>query len=150
MIKVQGDWPLEFQNQIVRLIVVANGKDWYSGSQPSLLKLKRTGRGNCVAWSKLIIEIATSYGLQTIEINIADRSEKKSKMDRHMFCIIIDTDQTIWYQSCRDLTKFIKFRGKLSNKKRLAIVKRIARIVGERAGYAGGTKVISFSYKHQQ
>ncbi|MBI3632085.1 MAG: hypothetical protein HY225_01420 [Candidatus Vogelbacteria bacterium] len=97
-----------------------DGRDdpyWYDYNCDSLSDLKKTGRGNCVAWSDFTVELARRYSLKARSINIADRGDKSGKKDSHQISIIYDFDGTIWYQSCIRLRKLYKLKGVENPKK---------------------------------
>ena len=134
------DWALKFQYKVIQLEIIAGPNNWYKHPQPYLSVLKRTGRGNCVAWSKLVREIALKAGLIPVLIVIGGLIEDPDD-SWHQFCVIIDNDNTIWYQNCRDLVKLRKIHFPMTNAKFMRVITEIANIVGKRTGYLKGTIV---------
>ena len=135
-------WVKSFRNAVKKLKSLAGRKDWYDLNQPNLRELKNTGRGNCVAWSELMAEIALIENLVTIIVTIADVDEDKSGEMRHQICVIIDKDNTVWYQGNIWLHRIKKIKGLLTKKKVDTAIKIIAKKEGKMVQYKNGTKVI--------
>ena len=116
------NWPILFNSVRDKLLATAqrqpnlkNGRNdpyWYDYNCNSLSGLKKTGRGNCVAWSNLAVELAAKNGLRAQSIIIADRRDKTGEKDSHQITIIYDADNTIWFQSCISTRRLYKPRGK--------------------------------------
>lgn len=91
-------WAEEFKRQVKRLKEKSRG-NWYKYPQPSLRKLKKTGQGDCVAWSKLSREIATKFGLTVFLIVIMHRRDKYGQWSRHQISRVFEKDRMVWNQS---------------------------------------------------
>ncbi len=90
-------WAKEFLTEIEKLKRKNKDRQIYSGNQPKLEVLKQTGRGNCVAMSKLFVEILQKHdvdGAQQMVIGILD-----PKDDRHQITLVYEGTKRVWYQS---------------------------------------------------
>lgn len=90
-------WVIEYLATIEKLKKLSPDKQIYSGNQPSLKILKETGRGNCVAMSKLFAEILEKHQVEDAKqmiIGIIDPNE-----DRHQVTLVYEGTERIWYQS---------------------------------------------------
>lgn len=90
-------WVVEYLATIENLKKLSSDRQIYSGDQPKLSVLKETGKGNCVAMSKLFAEILKKYkvdGAQQIIIGIMDPDE-----DRHQITLVYEGTERVWYQS---------------------------------------------------
>ncbi|MBI3633598.1 MAG: hypothetical protein HY226_04890 [Candidatus Vogelbacteria bacterium] len=135
-------WIEKFEST-VRNLRRLSGNKWYKHPQPSLSTLKRTGRGNCVAWSKLMSEIAVHANLTVILLIIGERYESKSKELPHQICVIVDREKNVWIQSNIWCTKYKKLRLPLTKKRLKRLLKRIATRNGKKCDYKTGTKIYS-------
>ncbi len=135
-------WVLEFKKKVRELKKIAGDKDWYEFSQPVLTRLKKTGRGNCVAWAKLMKEIALASDLIVIiYVIIEDQYERESGEFPHKICILIDKDNVVWYQSNRSIFRFKKIRSVLTDQTIKTAVREISRKNGKDIGYKRGVRV---------
>ncbi len=140
-------WVQEFKKRVKDLRKLAGDKDWFLDFQNSIKRLKETGQGNCIAWSKLMVEITTKSDLVTILVVIRDRNEEKSGEYRHQICVVVGKDNTVWYQSNLWLRKFKKNRAPLTEEGVRIVIKQIARIVGKECNYKTGTTVHSMIWQ---
>ena len=141
MVRRVPRWILKFEKEVSKLRKISKNK-WYLHPQPSLVALKRTGRGNCVAWSKLMTEIAIKHNLLVIQLVIGEQREKKNSKFRHQITVVIERDRTVWLQSNIWQRKFCRARSWPTMNSLTKLLKRIARINGKNAcGYKNGTSI---------
>lgn len=96
----QSAWFRLFKSKVRESTTKSNGHP-YKREQPDLKELKRTGRGNCVAWSLLMKEIANQFGLTIFLLVI-----RKAKTDkRHQMSVVIEPHGTMHIQSCTSIRK---------------------------------------------
>lgn len=134
---------LEKWTRTVNKLKALSKNNWYKHPQPSLAALKRTGQGNCVAWSKLMAEIAVHEGLTAIFLIIGERYESKSAELPHQICVIIDHENVVWIQSNIWYTKYKKLRLRLNEVRLKRLLKQIARRNGKKCDYKTGTVIHS-------
>ncbi len=93
-------WLLEFRKQVKELRKKSNDC-WYETTQDNLLRLKETGRGNCVAWSLLLSEIIIKFNL-TFYLMILSNARDRV---RHQISVIVEPDGGTYLQSCISVTR---------------------------------------------
>lgn len=97
-------WVVEYLVTIEKLKKMTRDGQIYSGNQPDLDILKKTGKGNCVAMSKLFAEILRKHEVESVQqmiIGIIDPDE-----DRHQVTLVYQGTEMIWYQSNETLLCF--------------------------------------------
>ena len=123
-------WAKEFLYEMERLKKKAPKGQIYDYDQFNLNVLKKTGRGNCIAISRLFIEILRKYNVdsvQKMDIGILDQNE-----DNHRIILVYQTPGRIWLQSNDKLICFktyhqlMKYAGDEWNwtDKGLAVIKQ--------------------------
>ncbi len=93
-------WLLEFKKQVRELRKKSN-ECWYKSLQDNLLQLKETGRGNCVAWSLLLLEITLRYKLTSYLIILSSTKDRA----RHQVSVVVESDGSTYLQSCISITR---------------------------------------------
>ena len=146
MARTLPPWIIKFQKEVKRLRRIAKG-NWYLHPQPSLSKLKKTGLGNCVAWSRLMTEIAASYRLLIVQLIIGEKYEYISNEDRHQITVIIDNNMVVWIQSNVWFSKFCKLRMVPTYRSLNKLLKRVARESGKKCNYTTGTTIYETAIK---
>ncbi|MBI5139977.1 MAG: hypothetical protein HZA94_00830 [Candidatus Vogelbacteria bacterium] len=108
-VKTISGWADEFMKQVKRLKQKSGG-NWYKHPQPSLKELKRTGQGNCVAWTKLAKEIALKMGLEFFIVSIRYKGDHKTWWSLHQIGYVFDRDGSVWSLSNIWIKRTRKFR----------------------------------------
>ncbi|HBM45401.1 MAG: hypothetical protein UT05_C0013G0007 [Parcubacteria group bacterium GW2011_GWF2_38_76] len=99
-------WARDFNNEIIKLRKRAKKYDIYEGEQPYLIKLRKSGQGNCVAVSKLFRKILRKYKISYQHIIIGEYDKTK---ERHQITIVRSNERSIWLQSNTLLMEFQSF-----------------------------------------
>jgi len=140
-------WVKKFRQSVERMEELAGKGNWYDFNQPYLSQLKKTGRGNCVAWSKLMIEIATDAGLETIVVVFEDARTKWGSDWPHQICVIVDKDNDVWCQDNIRVYRLKRIRGRLSRKKIVAAIKQAAQKSAKMFQFKGGARILTMSQR---
>ena len=117
-----------FKDEVEDLKKLAgNEKRLYKYPQPYLAVLKRTGRGDCVAWSKLFAKIGRVEKFITILVIIETLDYFEDDV-AHQICIVIDDDGNVWYQNCHLIDKF----GKVNSRPTVKEIKKLISLLKNR------------------
>jgi hypothetical protein len=112
-------WLKEFKNQVESLRKIS-GDSWYKDLQDNLGRLKETGRGNCVAWSLLMKDIALKFKLTVYLIIL---SSPETTTERHQVSVIVDIEGTTYLQSCIYIGRqSVVIKGRTSKKRLLELL----------------------------
>jgi len=96
---VTPDWVREFRVEVLKLSVLAHGES-YSKYQDKLDILEKTGKGNCVAWSKKIVKIAIAHKVSYK--NYSMEGKPVGGIDPgvyHRVTILVDASGQLWMQT---------------------------------------------------
>jgi hypothetical protein len=92
-------WVLKFKAKAVMLGVKSDNRP-YLYPQPKLSILKETGRGDCVAWARLMSETLLEDDIVSFSlITLAHNLEKGKDPGLNHVVTVIDYKGELWYQS---------------------------------------------------
>lgn len=96
-------WAEKFLNNMAKLRKIAGQQDIYDYDNASLPVLLRTGKGNCVATSKLFRKILKKLRVTYQHIGLGEYDAAK---DSHQITIVYQNENSIWLQSNDKLLEF--------------------------------------------
>lgn len=97
-------WVVEYLVTIDKLKKLTRDGQIYSGDQADLSILKKTGKGNCVAMSKLFAEILRKHDVDSAQQKIIGIIDPKE--DNHQITLVYEGTERVWYQSNENLLCF--------------------------------------------
>ncbi len=91
-----GDWTQDFRDNVLVLAKLSRGR-LYEYPQPSLKTLLATGKGDCVAWSKLMAKVAIKNKIPYKHYVLYSRN--KEDIFSHHQISILESGGQMWLQS---------------------------------------------------
>jgi hypothetical protein len=94
-------WVWEFHQKVKEMVYRAGSSEVYEESQDSLLVLESTGKGNCVAWSKLMAKIAMHRKVFFRTYVMCKNCKPRDGLDMayHQITVLTDDTGQLWLQS---------------------------------------------------
>lgn len=119
----------EYKGEILKIdtILKNSGKDPFLSGQGSWKKLKKTGRGNCVAYANLFREIAKKHKVDEV-FHMQIGAVSKSDWESHFITVIYEDTSKVWCQSNEEINMFFD---------------TIEILKSERPKFPGGVKIIA-------
>ena len=91
-------WVTEFQREIDKLKKKTKNGDIYQYPQGNLEILKKTGRGDCIAISRLFREILRKHNIDRVQHLVVGVMDPKDEAN-HQITVVYEDKEKIWLQS---------------------------------------------------
>jgi len=89
----------------VRQLDKISGGQFYKYPQPSLEVLEETGRGDCVAWAKLLSKVTISHNVDYEYLTVYQIVDEGKDPEKHRVSTFYDRRGQRWAQSCTEVRK---------------------------------------------